>query len=136
MGRFREASRDDGGEAGIDISPLMDCVFILLIFFIVTTTFVEESGFEVDRPQQVPQASSSENTSVVLVLSADGQVTHNGDKIGVAGVVKTVQDGLRGNPDAPVIVQADKQAPAGLLVRVIDEARSAGATKVSLANAQ
>jgi biopolymer transport protein ExbD len=135
MGRFREASRDEGVEAGIDISPLMDCVFILLIFFIVTTTFVEESGFEVDRPQQVPQSSGSESTSVVLILSADGQVSHEGSPIGLGGIATVVSGSLREDPDAPVIVQADKQAPAGLLVRVIDEARLAGAAKVSLANA-
>jgi len=136
MGRFREASRDDGGETGIDISPLMDCVFILLIFFIVTTTFVEEVGFEVDRPQQVPQSSGKENTSIVLVLTADGQVSHEGTSIGLAGVVSVIKNGLYKNPDAPVILQADKLAPAGLLVRVMDEARSAGAAKVSLASAR
>ena len=51
MGRFREATSDDSSESGIDISPLIDCVFILLIFFIVTTVFVEETGVEVDKPQ-------------------------------------------------------------------------------------
>jgi biopolymer transport protein ExbD len=51
MGRFRQLPSDDGGDFGIDISPLIDMVFILLIFFIVTTTFVEETGVEVDKPQ-------------------------------------------------------------------------------------
>ena len=56
MGRFRD-SDDDASETGIDMSPLIDCVFILLIFFIVTTVFVEETGVEVDKPQA---ASASE----------------------------------------------------------------------------
>ena len=51
MGRFRDSGSDEGGDTAIDLSPMIDCVFILLIFFIVTTTFVEETGVEVDKPQ-------------------------------------------------------------------------------------
>jgi len=132
MGRFREMASEDSSETGVDISPLIDCVFILLIFFIVTTTFVEETGVEVDKPQ----AASSvrlEKTSILLALTEKGQVVYGGREIGFSGVRQLVKRLLR-KEDVPVIIQADAAAPSGLLVRVIDEAKLAGATKVSLAS--
>ena len=57
MARFRDSGEGDGGEATVDMSPLIDCVFILLIFFIVTTTFVEETGVEVNKPDAATASS-------------------------------------------------------------------------------
>jgi len=131
MGRFRSSAAEDAGEAGIDISPLIDCVFILLIFFIVTTTFVEETGVEVDKPQAASGVRLEKN-SILLALTAEGQVVYGGREVGVAGVRPLVKRMLA-KEDIPVIVQADQTVPSGLLVRVIDEAKLAGATKVSLA---
>ena len=131
MGRFREMAAEEGGDAGIDISPLIDCVFILLIFFIVTTTFVEETGVEVDKPQ----AASSvrlEKTSLLLALTEKGEVVYGGREIGLSGVRQLVSRMLQ-KEEIPVIIQADAAAPSGLLVRVIDEAKLGGAVKVSLA---
>ncbi|MBK8098720.1 MAG: biopolymer transporter ExbD [Planctomycetes bacterium] len=115
------------------MSPMIDCVFILLIFFIVTTTFVEETGVQVDKPQ----AASSvrlEKTSILVALTAKGEVVYGGREIGISGVQPLVKRMLQ-KEDVPVIVQADAAAPSGLLVRIIDEAKLAGATKVSLATA-
>lgn len=134
MGRFRQISSDQESESGIDISPLMDCVFILLIFFIVTTTFVEETGVEVDKPQ----AASSvrlEKTSILLALTANGEVVYGGKEIGFGGIQPLVKRMLQ-KEDVPVIIQADAAANSGLLVRVIDEAKLAGALKVSIATRQ
>ena len=131
MGRFREMAAEDNSDVGVDISPLIDCVFILLIFFIVTTTFVEETGVEVDKPQ----AASSvrlEKTSILLALTEKGEVVYGGREIGFSGVRQLVKRMLQ-KEDIPVIIQADSAAPSGLLVRLIDEAKLAGATKVSLA---
>ena len=133
MGRFRDSGADEGAEVGIDMSPMIDCVFILLIFFIVTTTFVEETGVQVDKPQ----AASSvrlEKTSILVALTAKGEVVYGGREIGVAGVQPLVKRMLQ-KEDVPVIVQADAAAPSGLLVRIIDEAKLAGAIKVSVATA-
>lgn len=131
MGRFRDSGMDDSGEAGIDISPLIDCVFILLIFFIVTTTFVEETGVEVDKPQAA-SSQMLEKTSILIALTAKGEVVYGGNEIGIAGVQPLVRRELQ-KEDVPVIIQADSAAQSGLLVRVIDEAKLAGAKKVSLA---
>lgn len=131
MGRFRQAGAEDGGETGIDISPLIDCVFILLIFFIVTTTFVEETGVEVDKPQAA-SASRLEKTSILIALTENGEVVYGGREIGISGVQPLVRRMLQ-KEDLPVIIQADKAAQSGMMVRIIDEAKLAGATKVSVA---
>lgn len=131
MGRFRQMSSDDSNDAGIDMSPLIDCVFILLIFFIVTTTFVEETGVEVDKPQAASSVQL-EKTSILLALTEKGEVVYGGREIGISGIQPLVRRELQ-KEDVPIIVQADSAAQTGLLVRVIDEAKLAGATKVSLA---
>ncbi|MBK9129560.1 MAG: biopolymer transporter ExbD [Phycisphaerales bacterium] len=113
------------------MSPMIDCVFILLIFFIVTTTFVEETGVEVDKPQAA-SAVRLEKTSVLIALTADGTVVYGGREIGVGGVQPLVKRMLQ-KEDVPVIIQSDAAATSGLLVRIIDEAKLAGATKVSVA---
>lgn len=133
MGRFREVTSSDDGESGIDISPLIDCVFILLIFFIVTTVFVEETGVEVDKPQAA-SASQLEKNSILIALTPTGEVVYGGKEIGITGVQSLVKRMLS-QEDLPVIVQADRAAQAGLLVRIIDEAKLGGATKVSVATA-
>jgi biopolymer transport protein ExbD len=132
MGRFRDMSGDDGSESGIDISPLIDCVFILLIFFIVTTTFVDETGVEVDKPQAASSARL-EKTSILIALTTKGEVVYGGREIGISGVQPLVKRMLQ-KEHVPVIIQAASEAQTGLLVRIIDEAKLAGATKVSIAS--
>ncbi|QDU66091.1 ExbD/TolR family protein [Engelhardtia mirabilis] len=131
MGRFSESIADDEGETGIDMSPLIDCVFILLIFFIVTTVFVEETGVEVDRPEAA-SASQLEKTSLLIALTAAGEIVYDGRNIGIGGVQPLVRQMLQKDP-VPIIVQADKNSGSGLLVQIIGEAKAAGAEKVSVA---
>ena len=134
MGRLRDLAAEDNSDTGIDMSPLIDCVFILLIFFIVTTTFVEETGVEVDKPQ----AASSvrlEKTSILIALTDKGEVVYGGREIGISGVQPLVKRMLQ-KEEVPVIIQADTAAQSGLLVRIIDEAKLAGAVKVSIASRQ
>ena len=125
MGRFREATSDDGGETGIDMSPLIDCVFILLIFFIVTTVFVEETGVEVDKPQAASSKDLPSN-SILIAVTEGGEVVFDKENIGINRVQATVKRKLKEDSSMPVIIQADRKASAGLMVRVIDEAKRAG----------
>ena len=134
MGRFYQTTSDDNNEAGIDISPLMDCVFILLIFFIVTTTFVDETGVEVDKPQAASSVQL-EKTSILIALTAKGEVVYGGREIGISGVRPLIKRMLQ-KEDTPVIIQADSSVQSGLLVRLIDEAKLAGAVKVSIATSK
>lgn len=130
MGRFHETA-EENNDAGIDLTPIIDCVFILLIFFIVTTTFVEETGVEVDKPQAASSVKL-EKTSILIAITDKGEVVYGGNEIGISGVQSLVRRELQ-KEDIPIIIQADTNVPSGLLVRVIDEAKLAGAVKVSLA---
>ena len=131
MGRFRSASSDESNEAAIDMSPLIDCVFILLIFFIVTTVFVEETGVEVDKPQAASSVQLEKN-SILIALTDQGQVVYGGRDIGLNGVQTLVRRMLQ-KEEIPVIIQADKNAKSGLLVELVGEAKLGGATNVSVA---
>lgn len=133
MARFSESFEEDN-EPGVDMSPLMDCVFILLIFFIVTTVFVEETGVEVDKPQAA-SASQLEKTSILIAITENGTIVYGGGEIGITGVQPLVKRLLRSDTgdEIPVIIQADKASKTETLVRVIDECKLAGAQKVSLA---
>lgn len=120
-----------GHQDEINISPLIDVVFILLIFFIVTTVFVEETGVEVNKPQAL-SAKQLEKNSILLAITETGQVVYGGRVIGVQGVGGIVRR-LSEKKPLPVIIQVDKKVPAGLLVRVIDQSKIAGALSVNIA---
>ena len=132
MGRFSEVTQEEQ-EPGIDMSPLIDCVFILLIFFIVTTVFVEETGIEVDKPQAA-SSSQLEKNSILIALTENGDVVYGGRNIGLNQVRSTVKRVLAQSGEMlPVIVQADRTSQTGLFARVVDEAKLGGAERVSLA---
>ena len=109
---------------GINISPLIDMVFILLIFFIVAAVFVEEPGVQVRRPEAVT-ARDLEKNSILLAITADEEVYYAGDSIGIDGVRPLIRRLLRVR-QMPVILQVDQAADGEALVRVIEEARIAG----------
>lgn len=115
----------------INISPLIDMVFILLIFFIVTTVFVEETGVEVTKPQAA-SASQLEKNSILIAITANGNVVYGGRDVGVNGVRAVVRRLIQEDAKMPVIIQADESVPTRLLVRVIDEAKLAGAQSVNI----
>ncbi|HMS17190.1 MAG TPA: biopolymer transporter ExbD [Planctomycetota bacterium] len=129
MGRFRDSFEDDSGDVGIDMSPLIDCVFILLIFFIVTTVFVEETGVEVDKPVAA-SSEQLEKTSILIAVTAKGEIVYGGRNIGIGGVQALVRR-MTAKEMIPVILQVDSTAPWGLASRVMDEAKLGGAPKVS-----
>ncbi|MDR8522575.1 MULTISPECIES: ExbD/TolR family protein [Shewanella] len=115
----------------VDISPLLDVVFILLIFFIVSAVFVRETGVEIERPQATSATQVAER-SVLIALTASGEVWHGGAQIGLAGVAPL----LRQMPDKPVVIQADKLVEAGILVSLIDACKLASSASVSVASKQ
>ena len=115
----------------IDLSPLIDVVFILLIFFIVTTVFVKETGVDVDKPQAV-STQQLERNIIIIAITRSGEVVYDNTNIGVAGVRTTVSQIIR-KKDKPVVIQADNRTPTELLVNVIDQAKLAGANQVNIA---
>ncbi|MEC8825539.1 MAG: biopolymer transporter ExbD [Verrucomicrobiota bacterium] len=124
--RFGEPASDDTSE--INISPLIDVVFILLIFFIVTTVFVEETGVEINKPRAATQQDLEKN-SILIGVTPGGQVFYGGREIGVAGVRSTVSRLLK-QDTVPVIIQADRDTPTESTVQVLDEAKLGGAQQV------
>ena len=117
-------------QTDINISPLVDMVFILLIFFIVTTVFVEEPGVDINKPRAV-SIENLEKNSILIAITSNARIVYGGKDIGIGGVRPIVQRLTQKDP-MPVILQIDQNAPGTLVVRAIDEAKLAGATKVSL----
>ncbi len=120
-------------ESGIDVnmSPLIDCVFLLLIFFIVTTVFVEETGVDVDRPQAV-SAARLERQSIMIALTPGGDIVYGGRTIALDSVRGLVARQVR-ERDMSVIILADRESRTGRLVELMDECKLGGATQVSVA---
>ena len=114
----------------INVSPLIDVVFILLIFFIVSASFVKVPGEEVVRPRTVT-SDSLEKNAILFALTANNSLHYAGEKINVGQVRSLVED-LRREVDAPVIIQVDQEADASRLAQVAREGKKAGAT-VSIA---
>lgn len=118
----------------INISPMIDMVFILLIFFIVTTVFVDERGIAADKPMPTPDAQRDEPTEpIIFRVTAAGQVLHDGSTVTISRVETIVKSGLARNRELPVIVQAERNALSGLMVQVMDRATVGGARKISIA---
>ncbi|RZA05463.1 MAG: biopolymer transporter ExbD [Moraxellaceae bacterium] len=118
----------------IDMAPLLDVVFILLIFFIVSTAFVRETGVDINKPTAV--SSQTLQKSVYLIaITASRQVVYGGTTIGVQGVRATLMQLNQTNP-RPLVIQADKSVPTELLVSVMDQAKLAGITSINIATAR
>ena len=116
-------------EAEINLAPLIDCVFILLIFYIVTTVFVDESGIEVNKPEAA-SARQLDKMSMLIAIGADNKVFYAGKEIGVSGVGPAIKRQMA-QEVIPVIIQADKLADHGVFAAVYGEAKAAGVEKVN-----
>jgi biopolymer transport protein ExbD len=124
---------DSDRPPGIDLAPMLDTVFNLLIFFVITSAFIQESGVDVDKPQAVT-AERLDNDFILLAITPTGEVWYDRNNIGVAGVRSTVGALLLAE-ERPVVIQADRRATTDVLVRVMDEAKLAGAKSLSIATA-
>jgi biopolymer transport protein ExbD len=123
MSKRGSLTQQDAEMSDINISPMIDMVFILLIFFIVTTVFVQEPGVEVVR-EFANTANRLERNALLFAVTGDGRVYYGGSDVGVVGVRSVV---TRNNQDGsmPIIIQADRSAPANIVIRVIDESKLA-----------
>ncbi|MFO1370404.1 MAG: biopolymer transporter ExbD [Marinagarivorans sp.] len=126
-----EQKLEEAQSQTLDMTPLVDVAFILLIFFIITTAFVRETGVEVDKPSAVSSSQMQKNI-VLIAITAGGDVVYNGTTIGVKTVRTTLVQAMKGRVQ-PLVIQADKSVPTDLLVQVIDQAKLAGIASVSIA---
>jgi len=119
-------------ESEINLTPMLDVTFIMLIFFIVTSSFVKESGIDVNRPAAAT-AQRKEQGSIMVAITADGHVWIDKREVDVRAVRANLERLHAENPQAGVVIQADEDSKNGLLVRVMDAARLAGIRNVSIA---
>lgn len=122
---MRRRRKFAGDQAEIDMTPMLDIVFIMLIFFIVTTSFVREAGLDVNRPSNEPPKVKQASEVILIKISRTGQIEMGGRLVDVRAVEANVESARAGMPDANVVVVVDKDASTGILVSVLDQARSA-----------
>ena len=130
---MRKRHSDSGAdEAAIDLTPMLDIVFIMLIFFIVTTSFVKESGVEINRPS-ASTAETVKKGNIMVAVRENGQVWVD-KRIVEVGAVRANIERLRAeNPESVVVIQADSESRSGLVVQVMDQIRMAGVQNISIA---
>ncbi len=116
----------------IDMTSMMDVVFIMLIFFIVTTSFVKEAGIEVNRPT-ASSAERQERGNIMIAVSDSGAVWIDGRMVDIRAVRANVERLRAENPEGAVVIQADEASRTGILVQVMDQVRLAGVMNVAIA---
>ena len=119
-------------ETGLDLTPMLDIVFIMLIFFIVTTSFVKESGIEVNRPN-AETAERNEKGNILVAISENNEIYIDRRKVELRAIRPNIIRLRAENPEGAVIIQADKASQTGLLVEAMDQIRLAGVLEISIA---
>lgn len=130
--RQRHSHRQSGSTASINLTPLIDMVFILLIFFIVTSSFVKETGVEINRPS-AETAVREEQSSILIAVRANGEIWVDGRQIDIRTVRTNIERLRIENPIGSVVIVADKDSRTGLVIEVMDQVRLAGVSNVSIA---
>ena len=118
-------------EANVDITPMLDVVFIMLIFFIVTATFIKESGIDVDKPESAT-AVVQENASILISIDPNDKIYIERRQVDIRSVRSIVERLHAENPEASVVIQADEDSKNDTLVQVMDASRRAGVYEIAL----
>ncbi len=121
-----------GEEETIQLTPMLDVVFIMLIFFIVTASFVKESGIQVERPD-ARTAERKVRASILIAISRKNEIWIQKKRVDVRAVRANVERLLAENPKGSVVIQADRRSKNGLFVKVMDQARLPGAQEIAIA---
>jgi biopolymer transport protein ExbD len=124
--------RRSESEADINVTPLLDIIFIMLIFFIVTTSFVHEIGVEMNRSSNEALTTEDESEIIFVRIDDDGNIYVRDRQTDIRLVHANIEMNLAAMPDAAVVVAAARNSDAGLLVKVVDQVRVAGAQQVSM----
>ncbi len=127
---LQTANEDDENE--INITPMLDVVFIMLIFFIVTASFVKESGIDVNRPD-AQTAERQDRANILIAISENNEIWIDGREVDPRAVRANIERLRAENPEGSVVIQADRQSVTEKLVEVMDAARQAGVFNVSIA---
>ncbi len=125
------SNRSATEEDNIDLTPMLDVVFIMLIFFIVTASFVKESGIEVNRPK-AETATQQSKANILVAIDSQGDIWINKRKVDISSVRANIEILHAENPQGSVVIQADEDAKTKLLVAVMDASREAGVYNISI----
>ena len=117
----------------IDVTPMIDIVFQLVLFFMVSTNFIESPGFEVELPQSSSQTVLSEDRDMQVWITTDGSVYVDDVAVSSAALAERFRQRAAENPDTLVIIKADTGVPHGRVVAVMDRARARGLTRLAIA---
>jgi len=120
-------------DSEIDLTPMLDVVFIMLIFFIVTATFVKEIGLDVNSPDKNQNVKDADKQSIVVRITSRDRIRIRGRDIDVRAVRANIERLHAENPDAPVVVQPHPESKTNTMIQVMDSARQAGVYNVSIA---
>tara|TARA_Y100001968_G_scaffold102096_1_gene92048 strand:- start:229 stop:633 length:405 start_codon:yes stop_codon:yes gene_type:complete len=129
---LRRRNRRKTEEQGLDLTPMMDIVFIMLIFFIVTTSFVKETGVDINRPN-AETAERDEKGNILVAITQNNEIWIDKRRIDLKAVRANIERLKIEYPEGSVIIQADKEARSGLLVETMDQIRLAGVQNISIA---
>lgn len=128
------ARQQDQDGAEIDLTPMLDVVFIMLIFFIVVASFIKEAGVEVNRPDNNQPDDPEDSTSILVEVASDNQIWMENRRVDIRAVRANIQRLLAEDPEAPVTIKVEKGAEAGVVVDVADAARESGVAAVNWAS--
>ncbi len=123
---------EEDDESEVNLTPMLDVVFIMLIFFIVTASFVKEAGIDVNRPNAAT-AERKEKGNIMVAISADNEIWVDRRQVDPRALRANIERLHAENPNGAVVIQADEESKNKLLVLVMDAARSAGVKNVSIA---
>lgn len=130
--RRHRTNNNSSADSEVNLTPMLDVVFIMLIFFVVTTSFVKEAGVEVNRPN-ASTAQQQESANILIAIRPNGEIWIDGRAVDVRAVRANVERLRAEFPESGVVIQGDKHAQIGSLVRVMDQVRLAGITNVAIA---
>ena len=129
---MRRQSKRQRDEVQIDMTPMLDIVFIMLIFFIVTTSFVKEAGIEINRPKAA-NATTAKSANIFIAVRQNDEVWMDKRQVDIERVSANIERMLAEQPTDTVVIQADKDAKHGTVVKVMDQVKAAGIDKISIA---
>ena len=129
----REYKRYTGEDEqlSIDMTPMLDIVFIMLIFFIVTTSFIKVSGIDVDKPK-ASSAKRVKKQAIIIAIGSDGTILVDKKRIDIRALRHQIERLYSDNPKAAVVISADSASRTGLLVRVMDQVKLAGVEHIAI----
>lgn len=122
----------EGEDATIDLTPMLDVVFIMLIFFIVTTSFVKETGVDINRPSAATATKKSKG-NILIAIKPNGEIWVDKRQIDLRAVRANIQRLKAKFPASSVIIKSDTESKTGILVKVMDQIRLAGVQNISIA---